>query len=568
MRPTNLALLLSLLASGCRTVPEPDPSSSLRDTEIVTTGPRDQGGTAFCWAYAIVAHLEQRYYEQTRGASGGGMRLNFSEEYLGLVNMISQLIEGRPTSEGLKLSDSLALVDRFGIVPEAVQGQKLFAPIFDTELTQKVTEGALTYWGANLPENSPLPPTEAIRIVGDAAQLTESQRQFLAGAMGVGAPEAARFQFAGGTYSPQTWAKNRLKFSAADYYVLRFPDSGRGQFGTAPISPDYERALKIVKKAMLYGYSVPISFNFVQGSKAEGGAITCVEPACWDAELATSTPTWPHANHAVLLVDYRSEQSTFEAVSAATMTTAFDAPPVEWVIKNSWGFNNNTSRDPLLLRRYPLPAFTLMTQEFFEASHKLSPGRYEALVPRQVCLRGPTPARDWQCEPLVTSPTIFGTPTAEESSLSLAADRLAANVNGAALSRYPVEIVADTPELGPESDVLRLVPADLPQDGGEVPAVDLARELRVTDQAGDAFDLCAKVEPDSRIKYVAVYAAKAPSTAPTKAPRIILSEQNGWQHCARVPNEAQDLTIVLQGLDGRFAALGQITTKVVVSPPM
>src|SRR5262249_43866563 len=155
------------------------------------------------------------------------------------------------------------------------------------------------------------------------------------------------------------------------------PTSGRKGDLKLPLSPEYLRATKIIKKALLYGYSVPISFNIVTGSVADQGTLRCVEPGCWDAELAEPGPASPHANHAVLMIDYRTADSSFQPVAAAGLDRSMDEPAAEWVIKNSWGLNGNTSANPELLKRFPLPAYTIMTADFYEASSWLIPDRYE-----------------------------------------------------------------------------------------------------------------------------------------------------------------------------------------------
>ncbi len=547
----RLALILTLLILvGCRT--PRSGVSRVKDGPVVTTAPEDQRATAFCWAYAIVAHLEQRYYERTRGVSSGGFRLNFSEEYLGLVHLVRQLQDGKMPSEGLRLSESLALVDQFGIVPESVAGQPLFKTKFDEAVAPKVQLEAQILWAAKaVEEGTPLAPAEALRTVAKAASLTEKQTKFLAGAMQIaelGAPADAEFQYANETQTPQKWAKIRLKFSLDDYFVLRFPDSGRGQNNESPFNADYVRALKLVKKALLYGYSVPISFNFVEGSKQENGVVGCVEKACWDASLASPSASSPHANHAVLLIDYRTASSRLEAPTEASLAASFDAEPTDWVIKNSWGFNHNTSSDPALLKRFPLPAYTLMTQDFFEISHKLVPDRYEALLPRDVCLRDLTPQRPWICEKL------------EDTVETIDAKLVLGNVLQASGSRYAVEFKANVAEIAATDPHLALVDA-----GGESPdeltQISLQRETVVAANGKDSFRVCAKVEAAADIRYVAVYAEGA------KAPSAVLSPQSGWRHCAVVTAAAgTQRKIVLQALDKAYKTIGQISTRLTRQP--
>ena len=585
MRFAAVMIVCFLSTNACK--PRGDNTSTAKDTGIVTTSPENQRASAFCWAYAIVAHIEQRHYEQTRGATRGGFRLNLSEEYLGMIHLTNQLIEGKPSNEGLRLSESLKLVEKYGILPEKVGERVLFKPIFDFTVAPLVVEAANRYWqDHHLPEFTPFDgkegrpgPEVAMKILGEIADpadpqkklLSDEQRKFLLAAMGYGPAAEAQFRYGiseTGTplvYSPQTFAKNRLKFSAADYYVMTFPDSGRGQSGENPFDPNYLRALKIIKKVMLSGYSIPISFNFIRSSKSENGVISCVEPGCWDAELATPTPDWPHANHAVLLLDYRSEQSSFEPVTAASLQQSYETVPIQWVIKNSWGFNSNTSINPQLLRRYPLPAYTLMTQDFFEASHKLSPGRYEALIPRKVCLRELTPQRAWKCEDLVTSSQVGGFPKPEEVKLALDSELIIGNLNKATVSRYPVEFDATAPDLPEGSPILKLLePSTAPPDSS-ITQIALTRLTKATGLSGDTFNLCGRVHPDPRVKYLAVFLANNEGDPPEPTPKAVITAQNNWRYCAPVSNSPRIFALYLQPLDGQFKALGKIKTVVQVS---
>lgn len=557
--------LLFTMVFSCKTAA---PHASVaRDTGISGSSPENQRSSAFCWAYAVIAHLEQRYYEETRGATGGGFRLNFSEEYLGLVLLMKQLMAGEPLSEGLRLSDSLALVDRYGIVPEKIGGRTFFKPIFDFSVSVAIFERAYGYWQEQqLPENSAVPAAEALKIVGASARLSESQINFLGAAMGIGPIAAAQFSYANKLHTPQSWAKERLKFSASDYYTLTFPDSGRGQFGDRPMSAEYALALKTIKKAMLYGYSIPISFNFVSGSKSADGVLGCIEKGCWDADIAFPTPSWPHANHAVLLVDYRSADSSFLPVSAASLQQSLDGEPSEWVIKNSWGFNSNASQDPDLLRRFPLPAYTIMTQDFFEAGHKLRPGLFEALIPKNLCLRGLAANRPWICKKFLTTEETQGIPRPQDVNLALNTELIVGNIRQSTLSRYPVQYDPEAVELPENSPVLKLSPLDPQATTAELPLLQLTRQTTASGPDGEAFSLCAQMVPASSVKYVAIYYSNRAGEAPEPGPKAIVSGQNNWRFCLPMIYTARSLALVLQPLNERYRVLGQIRAEVRVEP--
>lgn len=563
LRAAAALICLSAFLPACKT---PDANSSGNDAGIVVTPPDNQRGTAFCWSYAITAHLEQRFYELTRGESSGGFRLNFSEEYLGLIRIAEQLINGEAIQEGLKLSDALSLVERYGIVPETIEGKNLFKAKFDFGIAADVNDQAQAWWqNRALPENSKIPPSDAVALIAAAAGLSAAQQRFLAAAIGQGPAADAEFRYANGTYSPQTWARNRLKFSRADYFVLQFPDSGRGQFISNPYTEEYLRAMKLVKKALLYGYSVPVSFNMLRGGLEKDGVLGCVEKGCWDTDLTVPSSNAPHANHAVLLVDYRSDKSSFGPASLARLKENYQQPPVEWVIKNSWGFNGNTSLNPVLLKRFPLPAFTVMLQDYFEMSHKLDPGRYEALLPRNVCMRAAD--RSWKCEDLITTTVAAGVPAVSAVNLNLDTTLIAANQNKSGMSRYPVVYKQGLSQVS-SSQYLPLFQLTTP---GPAPdqTLDQVNLMRVTKKSGingDLFYLCAKVSASEKIKYVAMYMTTDDQSRPPAAPTFVLADQNGWQHCAKVSSDEGKFKVLLQGLDEKFIPKGEISTLVDISP--
>jgi hypothetical protein len=558
------ALLIAMMhLPGCRTTASSN--TQTKDTSIVATPADDQKSTAFCWAYAIVGHLEQRYYELTR-AKNGGFRLNFSEEYLGLARIAEQLINGEEIQEGLKLSDSLALIERYGIVPEKIGDKNLFRAKFDFSVSEEINIEAQAWWQEKrLPEFSKIPPDEVFKILSKAAGLSIDQTAFLTAAIGYGQKSNATFKFANGTYTPQSWAKNRLNFSAKDYFVLTLPDSGRGQFNDKPYRDDYVRALNIIKKAMLYGYSVPISFNILKGGLEKNGILGCIEDGCWDTELSEPSASKPHANHAVLLVDYKSVDGNFGPTEQTKMHSEFAKNPESWVIKNSWGFNNNTSNDPNLLKRYPLPTFSIMTQDYFEVSHKLNPGRYEAIVPKKVCLKDAN--RQSICEPLITTDANLGLPSQADTDLSINAALIKSNENTTGVSRYPVVFREGLKEITKDdvSPSFKLVnPTAIERTNLE--QVSLVRDTKITGLSGEEFYLCVKAEGKKEVGFVALFKAESLANNLPKSPSFILSEQNNWQFCIKTANESQSFYIVLQALNSGFETISQITTKVEIEP--
>jgi hypothetical protein len=531
-----LALLLSTLVA-CKTT---GVESRVADAGVVTTPARSQGATAFCWAYAVIAHVEQRYYEQTRGVSGGGFRLDLSEEYLGLMHMMEQLVAGVPVVENMPMSDALALISRHGIVPEPVFNAK-----FDRQLYAAVRTAAAAHRQAeSLPDDAPLTASEAAAIVGKAAALPSAQVKFLAGALD--GPEP-KFQHSGGTYTPKSFAKNRLKFDAADYYVVKVPSP-------ADDASAYATTVAVMRKALVYGYSLPISFNYVTGSENQAGLVRCKTSGCTDAALAKPSATSNHANHAALLIDYRTAMSRFGALSATDLAASLNAPVTEWVIKNSWGLARSNSYDPQLLERFPFPSFTVLTDEFLRASHRLAPGRYEVIVPRRVCLkRGSAPV----CSDLVRDVGVEGVPTDTDTDV-VAGDVVAAQKK--ALTSQ--DAVVYDPAVSTAGSFIKLKHRPQPATVGPDTVVDLAPQVTIAGATGTSFTVCMQVEPQSSVRYVPVYLGRPDPILPN--PMFVLTADTDWKHCTPVGNTPRVMNWVLQAVDQHFKPRQQLNAQIVI----
>ena len=127
---------------------------------------------------------------------------------------------------------------------------------------------------------------------------------------------------------------------------------------------------------------MPISFNVLDGAEFREGRLGCLDENCSLASLSTPNQESRHANHAALLVDYRTEKSRF--LPTKNIVQSLESEVLEWVIKNSWGFNRYTSTQLGLERRFEVPTYTRITSKYLETSHRLDPLRYEAIIPRKV----------------------------------------------------------------------------------------------------------------------------------------------------------------------------------------
>ncbi len=560
-----IGVLASLIGVGCRST---SGGYDADDSPIVTTGPESQGGTAFCWAYAIVAHLEQRFFELTRGAESGGFRLNFSEEFLGLMHLLEQITMTTDPSEfqgeGMRLGQGLDLVERYGIVPERIGEKPFFRPKFDVAIGPRAKDEVIQVLDS-LRAQWPISPQEAVKIIARIAELNADQERFLLAAYTRDHANST-FSYAGGNYTPTTFAKNRLKYKRAEYYVLQIPDSGRGEDPNAKVSAEYNRSLQVIRKAMLYGYSVPISFNFHSEGRETNGTLNCPDPGCPFATMNNSDS--PHANHAVLLVDFRRADSTFAPASPANLSRSMEQLPAEWLIKNSWGFNRNTSRQPELLQRYPLPAFTVMTQDFFEASHRLRPGRYEAIVPKQVCLRHTEATDEPYCESLVLDEDLAGTPKARGVNTQLATERLQSYLGTEAQRRLGIQYLPNIGRSENSDAALTLREVGQQSLSEFLPQFSLKAATTISGVLEDRFYLCVGTKVGPQVKYVAAYMLNE-DPAEKPYPAFVLDEQNKWQHCATISNDPRKFRIILQSIDRQWRVRSETgaTVEIKVSKP-
>jgi hypothetical protein len=560
---TGLRILMGttlwIFLSGCQVR-----TFELKDSGIVTTPTESQGGSAFCWSYAIVAHLEQRHFERTRGETRGGFRLNLSEEYLGLMHILAQLVESRSSAdfsgEGLRLGLGLDRLDRFGIVPEKILGRVLFKAKFQTLIGPKVLEKAL-FRSNELGGKWPLEISDAADILAEVAGLSSEQLEFLRSSY-LGDSSKAGFQFASKRYTPQSFLKEHLRFERNDYFVLQLPKSGKLSDGTGSFSDEYIRTLKIIQKAILYGYSVPISFNFLSNSKFANGELKCNEADCPFADLAGSDN--PHSNHAVLALDYRAAGGSFGVPDTSNLAQSIESVPKAWLIKNSWGFNQNTRRDPDLLKRFPVPAYTVMHNDFYATSHRLNPGRYEAIIPKKLCIRSRTNRGLIHCEDLIRAAETAGLPKPAETNLAVNSELLGQSLSQIVHDRMPVSLTrrtdgADSPKYALNyADPARTPVTEI------LPRINFMGDTESGKLIEDRLHLCLAITGPKDIRLVAVYIV--PQNSNEEAlPSFLLTEDAGWQHCTVLPNEKAQYRVVLQGIDARWKTRSQLSGRLVLS---
>jgi|GEM_PF-1608064 len=530
----------------------------LNESGIVVTAPESQRGSAFCWSYAITALIEQRFFERTRGIERGGFRINLSEEYLGLVHLLHQLTTSKRDDdfigEGLRLGRSLDLLKIYGIVPEKISGKPLFRAKFEELIGARIRDAALDLKNRTK-SKWPLSLDEALAVVSAEAKLTPEQTTFLRGAVS-GKAELTEFQYGKKKYDPKTYMRDYLKFNPEDFVAVAMPSP---LIRRKP-NPEYQRIEASIKKAMLYGYAVPASFNYLGQSEQIDGKLSCIGSDCSQSQLADFES--PHANHAVLLFDYKSASSSFGQNNAQDILKSFNEPVTWWAFKNSWGFNRNTSRNPELLARFPIPAFSEMEHSFFQTSHRLKPKRFDVILPKNVCYRKTDPKRTFSCDPLVAEPTnntniqtfIFDTALNPES-LRLVAER-------SKITRSPLSYIQFAGNTQLKWTISKAESAPITEN---LPKVFVTSDTTTQNLIEDRFYACLRVEPISGVSLAAVYFLQTGNEKNEALPQFILNEQNAWQHCELIPNDPASFTVIIQGIDKSWRPVLESQQKLIVS---
>lgn len=365
--------------------------SSQKDTSILTTPSKDQMTSSICWAFAVTSFLEQRAIENSftikESTLSPSKHLLFSESFLALASNFEQLEKGEELTQSLRLSAGFALLTRWGAVPVYDDKGEYFDFKYDDKVFDSIDDQAQKYWANHQkPANSPIPTAEISGLFKQAyiesglvdVAKAKSLSQKLERAFN---ETSSEITLQGKTWNQQKLVTDKLGVSTDLFSVLSIPSPGREAF-TDQMSREYKQTIRWIKLALLSGFSVPISFNVLDGAEFREGRLGCLDENCSLASLSTPNQESRHANHAALLVDYRTEKSRF--LPTKNIVQSLESDVLEWVIKNSWGFNRYTSTQLGLERRFVVPTYTRITSKYLETSHRLDPLRYEAIVPKEV----------------------------------------------------------------------------------------------------------------------------------------------------------------------------------------
>ncbi len=363
----RMALLFSLAlatlgASSAIAVPSPTPTSApiihpdldrkfeAAGKPVEHTSVKDQGRVGFCWSYSTTARIEAEYLKKT------GITLDLSEEFIGFYHIYDQILALAPTyfttmerkpgksgfgtdlliyfffhpGEGAPdLTLANALIEKYGIVPESafsykitggflqrgVEGrvrrfinQILRDPVKNREYRELNKDGSVS--------SRPVPA----KILAELAKIYTLESEFDP------APKPGEvcrscelmaaiqgFDFGGAHYTPKTFAKNLLGFSAANYEQIKVTPKNQAE------------AYARLQASLENGDAAEIGLTLFNGyHEAHLGNAVFSPETC-----GATTPCEVAGGHALLIVN--------RTIDPATRRTN------GIVVKNSWG--TKTGRD-------------------------------------------------------------------------------------------------------------------------------------------------------------------------------------------------------------------------------
>ena len=333
----SVLALSSVIASLL--VPNAQATVTIQETPITS-----QNSVGFCWAYATTAYLEQR----VRREKGGW--LNLSEEYIGLYNLAEQMMAGlTQLTEGGEGSIAFDWMERYGHMPEEAFKYKVYSPGID----QRMKTATLLYkQSQGLAADAKLSVEVALTLLETELHIKHIPRS------------TESFNFRGKTYTPLTFAKERLGFVRSEYFTMTL------------VNPDtqpavYAQEMKIIQKALLYGYSVPAAF-MVFSEKVSDFSHNGIW-GCKDCDKILKTDQ--DGGHLVLFTDFKTTGGHFGAMTLEEMKLALEQPVEAWAFKNSWGLGgsyNLSTKEPGLENVRGLPTWGAMSDGYFRASNRLA----------------------------------------------------------------------------------------------------------------------------------------------------------------------------------------------------
>ncbi len=488
----------------------------------------------------MTSFLEQRAIENSftikESTLSPSKHLLFSESFLALASNFEQLEKGEELTQSLRLSAGFALLTRWGAVPVYDDKGEYFDLKYDDKVFDSINHQAQKYWeNHQKPANSPIPTPEISGLFKQAyvesqlidAAKAKSLSQKLERALN---GTSSDITLQGKTWSQQQLVSDKLGVSTDLFSVLSIPSPGREAF-TDPMSSEYKQTIRWIKLALLSGFSVPISFNVLDGAEFREGRLGCLDENCTLASLSSPNQESRHANHAALLVDFRTEKSRF--LPTKNIVQSLESDVLEWVIKNSWGFNRYTSTQLGLERRFAVPTYTRLTSKYLETSHRLDPLRYEAIIPRKVTAKdykiNEQSRRVFKVKDRIKYQKGIGR---DDEILRLSRPSSLANQSQGFFDTYltdePLKLV------GPESNQRVCVRVNVAKDV-ELSAVYLKPQGEISDRGERGFEF------------------------------IVLGKQNDWTHCEVVGDFRGELEVSIQALNKDFKSTAEVRSSLKIS---
>jgi hypothetical protein len=271
---TTLVLLAPL--AGC-SAPASGPASSLETVHIPQSPGVNQGGTSFCWSYAIMAYLESE--NLLRPAPLPGLKL--ANEYVGFYHILNQLKEVVASESTASIAlDNLSERNNF---------QQAFAELAAVGV---VPDFEFAHDGLDMVKNAKayFAPKLADTTQMQAYQTDpETLRLALATAIGVPPPPRPDEVVSDLGATPLAYLETHFALNPGDF--VKMPASSDGKM------------LEAIRRSLLAGHAVVAAIN----------------------------------GHAILIVDFITAGGHGGVLSGAELEAAATGPIVRFVVKNSIG---------------------------------------------------------------------------------------------------------------------------------------------------------------------------------------------------------------------------------------
>jgi len=335
------AALMALSSTACLRKHQPAVSKT-ETVEIPQTSIKNQFAMGLCWSYAALALIESNHKIRT------GSELDLSEEALGYVRMrmeladvarkyrngdmpmeeITKWLDGKSlegwfvrSPDSSPTLDAMELIDKYGLVPENAWSTK-FHSRDEIQMLKRAISDAFQVL---LSSSAPISDSNL-----DAVMTAD-------GAFHAAPPQA--FIFEGKQFSPQTFARQYLKFQSKDYVLL-----------SARSAADSRSLINATKKAMAAGFSIPVSFG-VSMKNLKSGFFSAkdfeIRELDTNPEILSEIISL-NGGHAVVATDFVNKGGREGALPQDELLREVAKPADELAylkLKNSWGAHSSTTEN-------------------------------------------------------------------------------------------------------------------------------------------------------------------------------------------------------------------------------